>query len=371
MTRMNRLGVAMLTLGMAISSSHVVASTSLNYGTYLPRSHSLHDSSVLPFFEEVERETNGSVSFRMHSDGTVVGPRNSLSGVTDGVVDMAMIVDLYIPSELPSGAMLSELSLYPASTMAGTAAMTEMVLLHCEQCRSELHDADVKPLGFYSLTPYHLMCRSQVSDVDSIRGKRIKTVGAWSGLAASLDAIPVSISTGEMYEALNRGMVDCVFGSTGWLESYSLADVVSHVLDMEFGAYRGTNFLNMNLDQWNALSSEGRAAIRNHLPLAVARAAIAYDRDSDSALAEARRDEGMQLDDVGQDVREHYRELLDDEFERVVAQGEERGVSNARELAQHYLELLDKWEGIVAELDGSEEAFAAALDREIYQHVDF
>ncbi|WP_444984844.1 TRAP transporter substrate-binding protein DctP [Halomonas mongoliensis] len=365
MRKFNRAGVVVLAMGIAIAAGDAVATT-LSYGTYISRTHILHEHSLQPFFEAVEQETDGSLSFRMHSDGTVVGARNTLSGIADGVVDMGLIVDVYIPSEVPAGAILSELALYPSSTMAGSAAMSEMVLLHCDQCREELGAMDVKPMGFYATAPYYLMCRDQVDDLASIRSKRIKSVGAWSGLVAALEGMPTNFSSGEMYEGLSRGAIDCALGSGAWLSSYSVADVVDYVLDMELGAYRGANYLNMHAGKWGALSDTEREAFRKHIPQAVARAAIAYDREAKAAL-EAAQVAGVQMLDPDQGLQERYQALLEDEIARVIELGERRGVRNAGDLVMQFVALLEKWEAIVADLDGSEEAFAAALDREIYQ----
>lgn len=369
MSNFNHAGMAAFAIGTLIVASNALATT-LSYGTYISRSHILHEHSLLPFFKDVEQETDGSLSFRMHSDGTVVGARNTLSGIADGVVDMGLIVDVYVPSEVPAGAMLSEMALYPASTMAGSAAMTEMVLLHCDQCREELGAMDIKPMGFYATAPYYLMCRDQVDDLDSIRSKRIKSVGAWSGLVAALDGIPTNLSSGEMYEGLSRGAIDCALGSGAWLSSYSVADVTEYVLDLEIGAYRGANYLNMHTDKWTELSDSEREAFRKHIPQALARAAIAYDHETDAAL-QAAQSSGVQLLAPDEKLVERYQTLVEREVSRVIELGERRGVSNPEQLVEHFVELLEKWEGIVAELDGSEEAFATALNREIYQKAVF
>lgn len=363
-------GLVGVTLGAALVSANVAASTTLSYGSYVARSHTLNEGAVSPLFEAVERDTNGSLRFRMHTDGTVVGARNALSGIGDGVVDMALVVDVYVPSVVPTNATLSELALFPADTLAGTAAVTEMTLLHCEECVEDWHQAGVQPLGFYSTAPYHLMCRTEVKDLRTARGKRVRAATAWAGWTAAMGAVPVNISSGEMYEAMSRRSVDCGLGAPAWLDTYGLSDVVTHVLDLGIGAYRGGHFMNMNLSKWNGLSDEERAAFIQHMPLAVARAAIAYDADSDVALANA-REKGIAIVAPGQDLLDTYEELLQSERERIIALGRERGLSNPEALVDKYVELLAKWEAIVAGLDGSEEAFAAELDRHIFQKVNF
>ncbi len=362
-------GLVGVAFGAALVSANVAASTTLSYGSYVSRSHTLNAGAVGPFFEAVEQETNGSLRFRLHTDGTVVGPRNALSGIGDGVVDMALVVDVYVPSTVPTNATLSELALFPADTLAGAAAVTEMTLLHCEECVDDWHQAGVQPLGFYSTAPYHLMCRTEVKDLRTARGKRVRAATAWAGWTAAMGAVPVNISSGEMYEAMSRRSVDCGLGATAWLDSYGLADVVTHVLDLGIGAYRGGHFMNMNLEKWNGLSDDERAAFLKHLPLAVARAAIAYDHDSEVALENA-REKGITIVEPGQDLIDRYDELLQTERERVIETGRERGLSDPEALVDKYVELLEKWEAIVADLDGSEEAFAAELDRHIFQKAD-
>lgn len=355
---------ALAAAGLAIAGA-ARAETTISYGTYLAARHNVNVKALEPYFRQVEADTKGSLKFKLYSDGTMVSGRNTLQGIRDGVVDMGVVVDLYVASELKHSALISELALFGEDTMAMNGALNEMQVLHCPGCVADFKRNNVTSWGFFSTSPYYLMCRSEITDLKSLRGKRIRATGPWGVWAAAVGAVPVNITSSEIYEAMERGQVDCSVGSRSWLRSYGLVDVVKYIVDMPLGTYHGASLLDMNLDTWNKRSPEEKAALRRHSAEAVAKTALSYEEEDADAMAEAAK-KGIKLIPASDDLRKMIADHKKTEVQRVAELAKRRGVENGEALARTFVELVEKWTRIAQETGGDTQKFAAALQREIY-----
>ncbi len=341
----------------------------LTYGTYLSATHNIVTQALEPYFKTVKEQTGGDLEFRMFTDSTVVGGPDAIKGVRAGLVDMAFIIPAYDPALMPATATFSQLALFTTTSVAGTAATNEMVLLNCEQCQEEWKKLGIKPLSFYATAPYYLLCTKKVNDLATLEGKRIRGTGPWPEWIAAMGAIPVSLAGGETYSAMNRGTVDCTAGPMAWLNTYGLMDIVKYVMDLPVGAYRPLAFLDMKLSKWDGLSADERTAITSNLASVTASAGWSYKVETEDAVAKARK-EGIQFVKPGDDVQPRYDEFLKTEQQRFLDVANKRGVKDPQKLLDRYLEVLDKWNHIAAGINSKEE-FQKALQEHIFSKVKY
>lgn len=77
-----------------------------------------------------------------------------------------------------------------------------------------------------------------VVEPGDLRGLRIRTAGHVEGeMVKSLGGAPVSMSSAELYEALERGTIDGMVSYLGTIVSRGLEDVVKYATRAHFGAY--------------------------------------------------------------------------------------------------------------------------------------
>ena len=77
-----------------------------------------------------------------------------------------------------------------------------------------------------------------VAEPGDLRGLRIRTAGHVEGeMVKSLGGAPVSMSSAELYEALERGTIDGMVSYLGTIVSRGLEDVVKYATRAHFGAY--------------------------------------------------------------------------------------------------------------------------------------
>jgi TRAP-type C4-dicarboxylate transport system substrate-binding protein len=86
---------------------------------------------------------------------------------------------------------------------------------------------------------------------DDFKGKLMRGVAYYATWAEELGATPIFISYMEIYEALQKGMLDIAPVGYGSIETLRFCEVISMVWDMAIGA--GDCSYSCNLDFWNDL----------------------------------------------------------------------------------------------------------------------
>ncbi|MEC9435468.1 MAG: C4-dicarboxylate TRAP transporter substrate-binding protein [Pseudomonadota bacterium] len=340
----------------------------LSYGGYISATHPVNTAGLNPYFEKITADTNGSIQWKTFYGGAMGGPKELLGAVGDNVLDAAGVVDVYVKSDLPHSVLLSSLFVAADDVLAFAAAMNEFQLLNCPSCLKDYEKNGVKPLAWYSTSPYVLMCTSKVTSLADLQGKKARATSRMGVLMNTLGATAVSVTSAEMYEAMQRGQADCSVGSAAWLTAYNIKDFVKSIVSDPLGAYIGSMVMNLNQDVWDDLEENEQAAIIDGLPDLIANIQWAYLAEDSEAIAAAEA-AGAKVYPADKDLADKIAEIRPGEYAAAAEQGKIDGIENADEIIQGYKTLVDKWRGIVAETGGDKAKYAEALRTEIFSKL--
>lgn len=352
----------------AVGFAQPVAARDLSYASPLPAAHVNHTAGLEPFFERLREKTDGELDYELFVGGAMGGPKETLKAVRDYVADSAQITPAYLVSDIPLSASLAAMMVLADDPKVFAAAYNDTMLVGCEACREEYTQHNIEPLAWYSTGTYYLMCSSPVTSIAEASGKKIRATSRMGELVEGWGAVPVSITTSEMYEAMQRGQADCTVGSASWLNDYNLKDVVRSVVDAPLGAYMGSQIFNMNADVWSDLSDEHRAAVLENLPGLVADIVFANVTDSEAAL-ETLKAEGVPLTPGDEALTTSLQEIRAGEYDKAIADGEEAGIASIADVVGRLRDNVEKWRAIVAETGDDKEAYRQALWEEIYSKL--
>lgn len=338
------------------------------------------NSSPTKMLEEyataVNELSNGEINVRVFPL-SLLSFAESNAGVRDGIADLTANLMAYFPAEYPNFNMLAEFSQLVeleefAGEMSSTAfagAITEYVINNCPACLGEVDAQNQIYLGAASTTSYVLQCAVPLNSVDDLRGKRIRTAGAyWSRWAETVGATPVSMSVNETLEGLNQGVVDCTASNTADFVNFGFIDVVKHVYVGLPGAQFNAPFT-MNKDSWNGLSDEAKSAmLRAHAKL-MADVTWIY---TEEARAGRERAPGLNIsyEDAAPDMIEMNRAFIQGDLQAVGQIYNDRfGITNGAEAAEALNELTGKWTALVADV-ADRDALAEIYWNEIFSKID-
>lgn len=364
-----RLSFGIVAAAAIAMSSAAADARMLTYGSYLSARHATNVTSVGPWIEAVEKDTGGSLTVTLAADGTLVGGRGSLQGVRDGLVDMAMIVDFYTPNELRTSTILTELAMLGSNAAVMTGAINEMQLLNCPSCLKDAAQNNLKIFAIYASAPYHFICSKPFETLESLKGARVRATGAWAIFLTSIGAVPVNITSGEQYEALQRGQVDCTLINVPALTNYSLFEVAKYVIDQPIGTFHGAHVYNINTSVWEDLTDAEKKAFVGNIPKAMANL-IEGARAEEKHARQVATEAGVVFAEPDPALVEAIEAFKKTELERVTALAKSRGLENPEPLIVKFQELIAKWEGITADVGDDWDAYAGTMKTEIYDKLD-
>lgn len=199
-------------------------------------------------------------------------------------------------------------------------------------------DAQYQQLGLKLLaapptgsTGFRYYLRAPITGKPAFAGRRIRGTVSYHPMIEALGGSGVVLGGGEVYSALQTGVVDgAAWGLTGALD-FKWYEVAGYMAEPAFGQVGVMIF--MNLDSWNGLSAEQQAAIE--------RAALRLESDSVTrldTLAAAERaallEHGMQVTDFAPEEAAQLESLWSGGVWQVAAKGAPGPVGELRKLAQ-------------------------------------
>lgn len=346
-----------------------IAQNVISYGSPAPASGP-EAAGTNALFDRLEKSTAGQLRFERAYDGKIVNYRNSLPALRDGLVDAAMIVDVFFLNDMKTSNTAADLAMVVTDPWVSAGAASETLLLGCPQCEAEWARLRIRPLAFNGSSPFSMMCRSQFATLDSLKGKSIRGASAFQTLAKAMGATPVATSTSEVFEAMQRGAIECAIGQITWLRQFGLAEVAKYVVEEPLGLYNSSMVLAFNASSWRKLSATQRKLIIDQLPFLVAEATEANVRLTQEIRKDAEA-KGVMIAPPSPDFKSFVAKYRESEYERAARDGATRGVERPDQLVAAFRANVLKWQAIVSQAGGDRAKYEEALRREIFSKISF
>ncbi|MGM7668022.1 hypothetical protein [Microbacterium sp. A93] len=215
--------------------------------------------AVVAFMDYIEQATDGKVTFEPYWSSSLFPYLDALGSTGSGLADISAISGAFTPDDTPGLAWLSGLGAvqgesWPASYLQAQGATVELVQ-ESEDLQQELINHNVRALWIGNSPRADLYCKEPLGDP---AGKRVRVVGEfWAGEVESLGMIPASLPLTEAYEALERGIIDCISTASGFMTfpQMGITEVAPYYYAMNMASLPGNGYI-INLDTWNSFSDE-------------------------------------------------------------------------------------------------------------------
>ncbi len=219
------------------------------------------------YADVVEEKSGGKISFDISYASALVPVAEQEAALRDGLLDIAWSMPAYNPGELPVNAMLTEVAFLteqtPIVSQLQGYGSSEFGFAEA-QVRDEITNAGFYPLlALVQQQPhYPLLCTgSPATTLDEFAGKRIRVPGAgWATEVEALGAAPVNLPQGEVYEALERGVIDCAIVAFGNSAASGLFDVTDYWMVDTKAGFQGWNSTQIVIADrvWRELPAEAQ-----------------------------------------------------------------------------------------------------------------
>lgn len=217
-----------------------------------------HSLAVIAFFEAVTERTGGAITFEPFWQGSLCSALDMLECVTSGQADMVFGTPVFTPAELP----LTTIGTVPFQTNNNQAASSALLSLFQDfaPLQAEWAEVGAHVLWFGAGGLPLLGSTRPIETLADLNGRSVRTVGYIVQPMAALGANPVSTAPAEMYEALQRGVVDGAIYTAEGVVDARLYEVVNYLYDI--GEYMGVysmQYYAINGAVWDGMSPELQA----------------------------------------------------------------------------------------------------------------
>lgn len=211
----------------------------------------------------IEEKTDGKVTFDRYFAGSLLPVAEAYSGVGSGLADISFATTIGFNTEFPtidwlSGALSQNKQAYPLGDLVNYSATNELILSD-PAIQEEFAALNVKPIFMASSQPGDMLCREPVETLADAAGLMTRSPSAH--ITAEVEALgmtPVSMAFPELYEGLQRGVLDCVYTTAGaaTFKSFGMTEVAKYYSALQGWTPTAASGYVMNLDVWNSLPTE-------------------------------------------------------------------------------------------------------------------
>ena len=241
------------------------------------------------WMDEVEKRTDGSLTFDAYWDGTLVKGPDIVDSLTDGRVDVSQVMPTLYTTTFPVTSV-HELPFQSSNSPAVSEAMAEMASDEDGPVAKEFADKGLRPLAWAIGGSSALGTKDPVETVDDLKGMRIRGNDRSSKVMGAAGANIINMELAEVYGSLDRGLIDGVYGVPfGFVGPLKYAEVVNNFTDTGMGV-ASANALSMSQELWDSLTDEQREVIEEvsaEVPGKIQEFDAKYDEISCQTVTEA------------------------------------------------------------------------------------
>ncbi len=236
------------------------ASTTLRIGTVLAPDDPM-GQGLDKFKSEVEAATKGEVKVQVF--------HNSQLGDTTEMIDQARaganvgtVTDVArLSSFVPSLAIMSAPFLFDTYDQADKFALSKEYLAWGDTLKEK--SGIVMLASNWYQGPRHALTQKPISGPADLAGVRMRTIGApiWIETIRAMGAEPTPIAWGEVYSALQMGVIDAAEAQPTAIKGAKLYEVIKHVT--KTGHIQLVTALVVSAEAWDQISAENQKIVRD------------------------------------------------------------------------------------------------------------
>ncbi len=212
-------------------------------------------------FKSLKDATAGRLDVKLHGPGSIVGPFEALDAQTSGILEMGINAPAYYSGKDPGFAALFTLNNLWENSFE---AQVWVNYYGGKEIATKAYGKyNVQYIGAIMMSKEAIMSKVPLRKLVDFKGIKIRTTGGISSaIFEKLGARPVPIPGGEIYSALDTGIVDAAEWITladNW--DIGLHEVTKFVLYPSFHAPIDICDLTVSMRAWKSLPPDLQAAV--------------------------------------------------------------------------------------------------------------
>jgi TRAP-type C4-dicarboxylate transport system substrate-binding protein len=299
-----------------------LANEELKLATFVPPTHIIMARVLTPWSQEIAAASGNKLTVRMFPSMQLGGkPPELYRQAVQGISDICFTLPGYTSGDFPMMA-LTELPGMATSAEDGT----KKLWANFDKFLSGEYK-DTKVLMLWNSDTASIMSKTKpIRTLEDMKGMKIRTPSAaQSAQLEALGAIPIDMPAGQIYNALDRGVVDASMIPMSAALDFKLIEVAKYyTINAPFG--RSPFLVAMNRSRYEKLPADLKKIIDDTTGLKLSlKGAQTYDTHNDAALEAAKKDK--ELITLSADENKRWREAFRPLIKAKAAEGDKAGLA--------------------------------------------
>lgn len=325
---------AAIAIAIALSTAVQAQTIELKVSTFVPPTHGFVLEVLEPLGKDIEKRTGGKVAVRVFAGNSPFGKaENQADQVKQGVVDIALGLN-----GIPRGRYLRS-SIMEMPFVAESAASASKTLWAMLPTTLAEDYKGLKVLALHCHNPGLFHTRDKkIEKLEDVKGLRMREPNApTQALLKYLGATPVGMPPGQVYENIEKGVIDGAVFPWDAIKGFRLEGVLKYHFDAR--VYTSCFHIVMNEAKYASLPADVKKAIDDTTGAAMVNRFGELWNKWDQAGLDAVKARGNVIVSVSNEQREQWRAQLKPLLDSQLAELQKEGVANARVI---YDEMLKK-----------------------------
>lgn len=248
---------------------------------FMPAVHPVHTNMLEPFAKEVFEKTEGRVEVVIHPGNALASPPDTYDAVVSGVAGMGFVLPAYTPGRFPMSQILEYPFMFTSALQANMTAKAMTPLL------SEYEYTDTKLLWFGGTDLGHILLKNEVKNLSDLKGEKLRSPGPiYNDVIEKLGGVEVSLPVSDLYDAMDRGIVNGTVMAPSALISFRLMEVTNQIIELNM--YSTPLIMFANKDLWNKVSEADQKIIMAAVDSFPERIGTQYNKEVEHAMSLAK-----------------------------------------------------------------------------------
>lgn len=218
-------------------------------------------SGVVPWIEEVEKATEGTVKIRLEPVGAITSGGEAFGATAAGLVDGTACWGSVYSGDMPEGMLAFGLAMGAGSTeQAWEVTFGDPKYRIGDIIQEAASKRNLRWVGWTNQGPNAMFTKDPVRKMEDLKGMKMRAGGPQALFHEAMGGSPVSMGGGEIYTAIKLGTIDGTYWDTGGIDDMSFDEVIKYAAQPGWAPAQHQEIY-LNLQKYNELNDWQREKI--------------------------------------------------------------------------------------------------------------
>jgi len=240
--------------------------------------------TLKPYSEVVAQRTEGKVKIMPYHDGALLGLKDMLRGVGSGIAEMGWMHPTDDPSLLPIN-NLCYVPLFDGPDAYHHTLIGRIITEEFPEFYEEMQKNNFIDLFYIASAPHQIILNKPANSLSELKGRRVRVAGSYfPKLLLPIGMVPQEVSLNEVYESLQRGVIDGAISVLSYFRDAMWSKVAQYLVMPSITPTMPTQSCGMNLNAWRKLSPSIKKVMLEEAKISEKNFGRFMDQDSLDAL---------------------------------------------------------------------------------------